>query len=132
MEHPGAWEDSVDVEVTFVPDPKLVPVIRAVAARTRAPDAPFDERLSEVTHRLITAVLPYASQDTILRCLFRALEGQVRVQVRVSEFDIGDARPQEAHTDLLQRLATVADTDAVDVDIDGGDLIVESWLLDTN
>lgn len=132
MEHPGAWENAVDIEMTFVPDPKLVPVIRAVAARTRAPGAPFDERLSEATHRLITAVLPYASQDTTLRCLFRAFDGQVRVQVRVPEFNNGDARPQETHTDLLQRLATVADTDAVDVDIDGGDLVVEKLVARHN
>jgi hypothetical protein len=92
----------VDVEVAFLADLNLRAMVRSVAVEAAQADLPYAHQVRETTDLLVCALLQLAPVGARLRCLFRVLDGEVRVRASLRN-------PPEAAPEDKARAASLLD-----------------------
>jgi hypothetical protein len=115
-----------DVEICFRADPGLRPVVRAVAGEAAYPAKAKPHEVREVTDTLVCAVLPIAREGSRLRCVFRFLDGELRIRVCVPNATAWGPETKARSTRILERLDTHVDVFTVRSDVHGAELVCET------
>ena len=94
----------VDVEVTFVADLGLRAMVRAVAAEAAQPGRRYAQLVREATDTLVCALLQLAPTDARLRCVFRVLDGEIRLRASLSDPRVTGPEAKALTARILDRL----------------------------
>jgi hypothetical protein len=117
---------SADAEICFPADPGLRPVVRAVAGEAAYPARVKAREVREATDTLVCAVLPLAREGSRLRCVFRFLDGELRIRVCLPRATAWGPETKARSTRILERLDTHVDVFTVDSDTNGTELVCET------
>lgn len=84
LESSGEPAPYADVEVSFAPGLGVRPIVRSIAAEAANAEPTYAQQVRETTDTLVRALLLLAHEDSHLHCLFRVLDGEVRIRTSLS------------------------------------------------
>ena len=116
----------VDIVCCFVPDPELLGLVRAVAVQACDPHPEYADRVRDVTHALVRGLLPFAHQDSRMRCLFRVLDGEVRLQVVVPQPEVSSPKAKARNAAVLDQLDVYVSLYTTRSNANGTDLVCDT------
>jgi hypothetical protein len=102
-----------DIELCFDADHSQVALARSVAAEValhEGAEPAYVERVRHVVGMLVCALVVLAHDDTQVRCLFRMLDGEIRVRAAVQSAPFPSAEAKGEHARLLDQLLVSAST----------------------
>jgi hypothetical protein len=115
-----------DVELSLPPDPLWRPLVRSVAVEACQADEPYATDVRMVTDTIVCALLALASRHTRqLRCLFRTLDGEVRVQVCLLGTPMTAPQAKARSARLLSRLDMAVNAFTAGNETHGTELVYE-------
>ena len=123
----GPWRAPapyVDVELLFVADPRLRAMVRSVAVEAADPN--YAQQVRETTDALICALLQLAPNDARLRCLFRVLDGEVRIRASLPDPPVAASAARACTARLLDRLDVYVATFTTTGDDQRAELVYEA------
>ena len=104
MEPSGVPAPYADVEVSFAADLGLRAMVRSVAVEVARPDRDYTQEVRETTDALVCALLQLAPKKSRLRCLFRVLDGEVRIRASLSDPPVPAPEAKGRSARVLDRL----------------------------
>jgi len=103
----------IDIELCFDADQSQVALARSVAAEIavhEGAECAYVEKVRHVVGMLVGALVVLADDDTQVRCLFRMLDGELRVRAAVESAPFPSAEAKGEHARLLDQLLVSAST----------------------
>lgn len=126
MESPPRSAPYVDVEICFRADPRLRAMVRAVAAEAAQPGQAYVNEVWEATDALVCALLVFAQHDSRLRCLFRVLDGELRIRVCLPDATVSAPEVKSRSARVLDRLDVHVNMFTAEGDTNGTELVCET------
>jgi len=102
-----------DIELCFDAAQSQVSLARSVAAEIamrEGAELAYVERVRHVVGMLVGALVVLADGDTDVRCLFRMLDGEIRVRASVESAPFPSPEAKGEHARLLDQLLVSAST----------------------
>lgn len=115
-----------DVELSLVPDPNLRALVRSVAVEAADPDPGYTREVRETTDTLVCALLEFTQEHSRLRCLFRVLDGEVRIRISLSKPTAERPEAKSRCARLLDRLDVHATMFTSTSETQGTELVCET------
>jgi len=103
----------VDIELCFDARQSQVSLARSVAAeiaQREGAEVAYVEKVRHVAGMLAGALVVLAEDDTQVRCLFRVLDGEIRVRASVESGAFPSPEAKGEHARLLDQLLVSAST----------------------
>lgn len=103
----------MDIELCFDADRSQVALARSVAAEVahrEDVEPEYVEKVRHVTGTLISALVVLARPNTQMQCLFRVLDGEIRICVSVPGVPDPSAAAKSEHARMLDHLVVAAST----------------------
>lgn len=116
----------VDVEICFRADPKLRAVVRSVAVEASHADQAYGNAVRLATDTLVCALLACAREDAQLCCLFRTLDGEVRIQASLPDAQTTAPEAKARSAALLDQLDLPVSMFTVGNDANSTELVCET------
>jgi len=102
-----------DIELCFDAQQSQVALARSVAAEIAAREGAelgYVEKVRHVVGMVIGALVVLAGEDTQVRCLFRTLDGEIRLRASVESAPFPSPEAKGEHARLLDQLLISAST----------------------
>jgi hypothetical protein len=102
-----------DIELCFDAEHNQVALARSVAAEIavrEGAECAYVEKVRHVVGMLTCALVVLADDDTQVRCLFRVLEGEIRVRASVESVPFPSPEAKGEHARLLDQMIVSAST----------------------
>ena len=120
-----------DIELCFDAEHSQVSLARSVAAEIalhEGAEPAYVEKVRHVVGMLVDALVVLADDDTQVRCLFRMLDGEVRVRAAVESVPFPSAEAQGEHARLLDQLLVSASTFTHPTDGGGFTVVADAFV----
>lgn len=121
----------VDIELCFDADHSQVSLARSVAAEIalrEGAELTYVEKVRHVVGMLTGALVVMADDDTRVRCLFRVLDGEIRVRAAVESAPFPSPEAKGEHARLLDQLLVSASTFTHPNDANGLTVVSDAFI----